>query len=197
MFGKKSSEGTARILADEGLTGFTVNDTGFGHAWQHNKYIVEVTPQSGPPFRAETVARISAYDGPIEGDVVNCRYDEKSHEVELVLMGDPRYDPDLKKAAAEAQREALLSGAPAPAAPTSDGYTPLDPELQALMDADDAERAASAGAPAGAAPAGAASGDPAQTSRITQLQQLGDLHRQGVLTDSEFEVEKARILGTS
>ncbi|MFE2530651.1 SHOCT domain-containing protein [Streptomyces sp. NPDC059371] len=33
------------------------------------------------------------------------------------------------------------------------------------------------------------------TSKIDQLKQLGDLKAQGVLTDAEFEAQKARILG--
>jgi hypothetical protein len=39
---------------------------------------------------------------------------------------------------------------------------------------------------------------PAQTSgasQIEQLQQLGELHTSGVLTDEEFAAEKAKILG--
>jgi Short C-terminal domain len=41
--------------------------------------------------------------------------------------------------------------------------------------------------PAAAAPAG--------ESRIDQLKALGELKAQGVLSDAEFEAEKARILG--
>jgi hypothetical protein len=44
-------------------------------------------------------------------------------------------------------------------------------------------------APPAAAPA--ASGE----SRVDQLKSLGELKAQGVLTDAEFEAEKARILG--
>jgi len=48
--------------------------------------------------------------------------------------------------------------------------------------------------PAAAAPAApAASG---ATDRIAQLQQLGELKQQGILTDEEFAAEKARILGS-
>jgi hypothetical protein len=39
---------------------------------------------------------------------------------------------------------------------------------------------------------------PAQTtgaSQIEQLQQLGELHSSGVLTDEEFAAEKAKVLG--
>jgi hypothetical protein len=43
--------------------------------------------------------------------------------------------------------------------------------------------------PAPAAPA--SSGE----SRVDQLKSLGELKAQGVLTDAEFEAEKARILG--
>jgi hypothetical protein len=41
-----------------------------------------------------------------------------------------------------------------------------------------------------AAPAAPAAPDP-----IAQLQQLGQLHEQGVLTDAEFAAQKAKILG--
>jgi Short C-terminal domain len=51
--------------------------------------------------------------------------------------------------------------------------------------------AAPAPAPAPAAPAGGGEND-----RIAQLQQLGDLKAQGILTDAEFEAEKAKILAS-
>jgi len=37
---------------------------------------------------------------------------------------------------------------------------------------------------------------PAGGDRMAQLQQLGDLHAQGILTDDEFASEKAKILGS-
>ena len=43
--------------------------------------------------------------------------------------------------------------------------------------------------PAPAAPAGG-------TDRITALKELGELRAQGVLTEAEFEAEKARILAS-
>lgn len=46
-------------------------------------------------------------------------------------------------------------------------------------------------APAAPAPAPAAGG----SDMITQLQQLGQLRDQGVLTDAEFAQQKARLLG--
>jgi Short C-terminal domain len=44
--------------------------------------------------------------------------------------------------------------------------------------------------PPPAAPAASPSGD-----KMAQLQQLGALHEQGILTDEEFAAEKAKILG--
>lgn len=37
---------------------------------------------------------------------------------------------------------------------------------------------------------------PSGPSTIDQLKELGELHRQGVLTDEEFAAQKAQILGT-
>jgi hypothetical protein len=45
------------------------------------------------------------------------------------------------------------------------------------------------------APPPAAAPAPSGESRIDQLKELGELKAQGVLTDQEFEAEKARILG--
>ncbi|HTW15485.1 MAG TPA: SHOCT domain-containing protein [Nocardioides sp.] len=45
-------------------------------------------------------------------------------------------------------------------------------------------------APAPAAPAAASSGD-----LIEQLQKLGELRDQGILTDAEFAAQKAKLLG--
>ncbi|HEY2879128.1 SHOCT domain-containing protein [Nocardioides sp.] len=47
-------------------------------------------------------------------------------------------------------------------------------------------------APAPAAPAAAPQAPP---DPIAQLTQLGELHAQGILTDEEFAVQKAKILG--
>ncbi len=48
-------------------------------------------------------------------------------------------------------------------------------------------------APAAAAPPAAAGLTPDAIQRLTQL---GQLHEQGVLTDDEFAMQKARVLGT-
>jgi len=37
---------------------------------------------------------------------------------------------------------------------------------------------------------------PSQADTLAQLQQLGDLKNQGILTDAEFEAQKAKVLGS-
>jgi hypothetical protein len=59
-----------------------------------------------------------------------------------------------------------------------------DPELDELMELEELERREAASGPA--APEGA--------SRLDSLRQLGELRAQGILTEAEFEQEKARIL---
>ncbi len=57
-----------------------------------------------------------------------------------------------------------------------------------------AQQQAAAAAPAPAVAPAADSG--AMTSEmITQLQQLAELHTQGILTDDEFATQKAKLLG--
>lgn len=57
--------------------------------------------------------------------------------------------------------------------------------------------AAQAAAPAPAAPPAPAPPPPAPAADlVTQLQQLGQLRDSGVLTEAEFEVQKARVLGS-
>ncbi|HVT63622.1 MAG TPA: SHOCT domain-containing protein [Mycobacteriales bacterium] len=188
LFGKDMVEGKATILADEGYTGFKVS--GSTTAWEHCKYIVEVRPDTGDAFRTETVAKVAYLSGPAVGDVVNCKYDAKSHKVDLLLDGDPRYDPRLKREAEKARQQALLNATPGstPPAKTYDGIPILDPELQELMDLEEAERTGAAPPPSSSSSA------PSSASRLDQLQQLGELRKEGVLSDAEFEQEKARIL---
>ncbi|MEY9964221.1 hypothetical protein ABIA33_002263 [Streptacidiphilus sp. MAP12-16] len=47
-----------------------------------------------------------------------------------------------------------------------------------------------------AAPAAAAPAPPTMDSKIEQLKELGELKAQGVLSDSEFAAQKARVLGS-
>jgi hypothetical protein len=59
-----------------------------------------------------------------------------------------------------------------------------------------AQRQPQYAAPAAAPPQAPAPATAAGTDRISALKELGELRAQGVLTDAEFEAEKARILAS-
>ena len=109
----------ALILADEG-SGNTVDTDLHGVDWDHHKYILEVRPPGEDWFRVETKAKVPIFSHPQPGDVVKVAYDPKNHKAEIQIESDPRYDPKLIRAKRKQQRatsaEALLSGAPVPAA---------------------------------------------------------------------------------
>jgi hypothetical protein len=114
--GKKLVEGTAKILAYDGIYGGGGRDLR-GNEWVHRKYIVEVHPEGADAFRTVVKARVIFLHGPAPGDIVKAQYDVGSHKVKLLLEGDPRYDHKLLRAAEKAARDELLSGNPeAPAA---------------------------------------------------------------------------------
>ena len=73
-----------------------------------------------------------------------------------------------------------------------------DAQIDAERDQAYSQYAPAPPAPPAYAPAAPPAPPPAtgETDRIAQLSQLGQLKEQGVLTDAEFETEKARILGS-
>ena len=117
------------------------------------EFVLEVHPPTGQAFRAKTTHHFGSFTPhPKVGDVVNVKYDPKSLEVELDLTHDDRYDwkglkhkQQAERQAEQARRDALLSaphGTPASSATSAGGagMVDLDPELQALMDLEEAER---------------------------------------------------------
>src|SRR3954462_5872526 len=99
MFGTKKVAAQAKILADEG---YTMARNSQRVALQHQKYIVEVHPENEPAFRAEVKAWVSWPGMPEEGDEGRGFYKPGSHNVELDLKGDPRFDWKLKAATQKA-----------------------------------------------------------------------------------------------
>jgi hypothetical protein len=117
MFDKKVPA-EAQILADEG-SGNVVDTDMHGVRWDHHKYILEVRPPGEAPFRVETKAKVPIFHAPQPGDIVKVSYDPKNHKTDVLIEGDPRYDPkiirDKTKQQRAAQTQALLSGGPAAA----------------------------------------------------------------------------------
>jgi hypothetical protein len=139
---------------------------------------LRVTPPGEPPFETTIRTRVNSFH--YTGDTIEVLYDPADHDK---VAFD--YEADARAAMASAR-------SPAPAAPSA--LAPLDPELQQLMDLEEAERTGGSGPPASASAPAPASGAAAADQRIAQLQQLSDLHSRGDLTDAEFAAEKARVL---
>ena len=152
---------------------------------------LRIMPPGEPPFETTIRTRVNSFH--YTGDTIEVLYDPADHDK---VAFD--YEADARAAMATAR-------SPAPAAPSA--IAPLDPELQQLMDLEEAERtgSVSSSAPtsgaAQATPPGAPSPPDASAAaadrRIAQLQRLADLHTQGALTDAEFAAEKAKILDGS
>jgi hypothetical protein len=119
------------------------------------EFVLEVRAPTGQAFRAKTTHHFYSFAPyPKVGDTVNVKYDPKSLEVELDLTHDDRYDwkgfkhkQQAERQAEQARRDALLSappGTPASSATSAGGagMVDLDPELQALMYLEEAERRA-------------------------------------------------------
>ena len=138
--------------------------------WAVYRLKLRVSPPDGSPFEVEITDQWRAdhliYE-PRLGERVGVLYDPGNHS-KVVLGGPPIVD-------------STKGGIN-----MSKGYAGQDDELALLAALDVEEQQAAP--PAAAAPA-------AGPGRLDQLQQLGELHASGVLTDDEFAAEKARILG--
>ncbi len=115
---EKMIDAEARILADEG-SGNVMNTDFHGVHWYHHTYILEVHPPTGEKFRIEARAKVALGHTPQPGDTVRVSFSPKNQKTEIHTEGDPRYDPRLARGAEkqqrEAERQALLDGAPSPA----------------------------------------------------------------------------------
>ena len=129
-------------------------------AWEEEhhttyEFVLEVQPPNGQAFREKTRHAFPSFTPhPEVGDVVYVKYDPKSLKIELHLHGDNRYGwegekhkEQMRHQAEQAQRDALLAAPPGTPLPSSHprggaGMAGLDPELQALMHLEEAERRA-------------------------------------------------------
>ncbi len=131
------------------------------------------------------------------GDIVPVRYDPRNRDkIELdedSLRAEQQRAREAAQRSVDTHNERAVRDAEAKLAENhrgeGAGLAPLDPELQELMDLEEAERQT------GAARADQSSGG--SQARLDRLQQLAYLHDQGILTDAEVAVEKARILNES
>ncbi len=188
MFGRGRRTGDAKVIArryDPGST-WTARRVGY----DTYVYVLDVTPDSGEaPFRVEahiTLRDTPEFTAPGIGDSARVTFNDKHEHVEFDVDALER-----ATAAAHDQRDAefaALAAAPPGTGVPASAAAPLDPELQALMDAEERDAAAAQPGGPGAGPA------PAAPDPVAGLEELADLHARGVLTDAEFAAEKSRIL---
>jgi hypothetical protein len=140
MLGRHRQTGLAKVIErryDPGST-WTARRVGY----DTYVYILDVTPDAGdPPFRIEasiTLQDTPEFTAPGIGDSARVTFNDKHEHVE--------FDVDTLKqvAAAASQAEdarfAALAAAPPGTGAPEPADAQLDPELQALMDSEEAER---------------------------------------------------------
>ena len=86
------------------------------------------TPRASSRSSAEAKAKVPLFGVPEPGQSFHVLYEPKNHKTEIVIEGDPRYDPAIKRAQrkqAQAQEvanaKALLKGADPGPCPTRQG----------------------------------------------------------------------------
>jgi hypothetical protein len=171
------------------------DDSDLTTTWFLCRLELRVMPPGEPAFEKTVHSRLNTLKS--KGDSVPVLYDPNDHDSVVVdYQADAKAEMDRLDALQRHNREwearygASASTAGDDSGAGTDGA--LDPELQKLMDLEEAERGASA-APTSAATDTSAGSE----ARLDQLKQLGELHSTGVLTDAEFAEEKKRILGES
>ena len=164
------------------LKAWSADDDDLTTSWFLCRLELRVMPPGEPAFEQTVHSRLNTLKS--KGDTVPVLYDPDDHgKVVVDYKADAQTEMDRVAALGQvAQR-------PPDGARTGADVAPLDPELQQLMDLEEAERRTGA-APAAQSPGGS-------QARLDQLQQLAYLRDQGILTDAEVAEQKARILSES
>ncbi|MEO6158022.1 MAG: hypothetical protein ABIQ39_10365 [Ilumatobacteraceae bacterium] len=117
MFGrsKMSHHGTANVVMSQLIQNGRVKDE-YGYRVHKYDLIVDVTPDEGSPFRAETSGWFEGLHAPRKGDVVKVMCDAADKSVELDIADDVRYNLKLvnraRKTRTTDERQRLLEGEP-------------------------------------------------------------------------------------
>lgn len=149
-------------------------------------YVLDVRPPNEAPFRVEMHESFPIIAGkPQIYDVVNVKYDEKSHETIFDFTGDPRFDLDAMRARTAQMRKETAEMKAAMANGTATGIPglPFDLPPGAMV--------ISGASAAGVLSAmGSASADP-----VAAIERLVALRDSGALSQAEFDALKAKLIG--
>ena len=192
---KRGIHGTAEVLAAKPTN--TVIQAG-EFAWQAPrvwKYRLRVSIPGRAPY--ETDCSICAA-GIAKGSAVNVAVSPRNHHRITIDVGQGSEDGARVPGPVPGQGT-VGQGLPANVRAVALGdlvRQGLPAGAQTVTLGDLMDRSLAAGTPTVTFGGPAGQGLPAaEAQRISQLAQLGQLHRQGVLTDSEFEAQKAEVLG--
>ncbi|MGO9750542.1 MAG: SHOCT domain-containing protein [Solirubrobacteraceae bacterium] len=158
-------------------------------------------PPGEPGFEKTVHSRLNTLK--CKGDTVPVLYDPDDHDKVVVdYRADAQAEMDRLDALQrhnqewEARQGKLASSGRHDPVAGTDGAR-LDPELQELMDLEEAQRQGAAATPPAITRPATTPSTAGSQARLDRLQQLGYLRDNGVLTDAEFAQEKKRILGES
>ena len=128
-------------------------------AFLTHKYLLEIQPSGAPRFQAKVKDAFNVFWAPKRGDMLNVKFNAKSHKAAFDLEGDPRYDASMQK--------------------HTGPWTPGESPPPSVF---------------GTPPAGASTGPPAGATGAERLQELAELRDGGLITPSEYEAQRLRIL---
>jgi hypothetical protein len=145
------------------------------NSYRRYDYVLDVQPTAEAPFRIEMRHTFAIMESkPQAYDVLNVKFDAKTHETIFDFTGDPRYDLDAMRARTDQMRKET---AEMRAGLAARGITPGTPMMVF---------------PGGLAGAGAV---PTPTTAVDAIEKLVQLRDSGALTQQEFETLKSKLIG--
>ncbi|MGZ5420459.1 MAG: SHOCT domain-containing protein [Solirubrobacterales bacterium] len=164
----KKANATVVEVAEKGTSVTKGAEGVIGNTELALKTTLKVQPEGEPEFEVKTTFRYPQLSVPAAGQALAVIYDPEDHD-KIMLDDSP-----------EAQQSAALAGAGIDAGAIGDAIANAQKMQQQAMQGGGA---------------GMTFGAPAAADPVAQLEKLQALKEKGALSDSEFEAQKAKILG--
>ncbi|MGZ5333574.1 MAG: SHOCT domain-containing protein [Solirubrobacterales bacterium] len=164
----KKANATVVEVAEKGMSVTKGTEGVIGNTELALKTTLKVQPEGEPEFEVKTTFRYPQLSVPAAGQALAVIYDPEDHD-KIMLDDSP-----------EAQQSAALAGAGIDAGAIGDAVANAQKMQQQAMQGGGA---------------GMTFGAPAAADPVAQLEKLQALKEKGALSDSEFEAQKAKILG--
>ena len=115
---KMTHDGTAKVVSCQLRVGMLAMTSTNSHGASTSTFdlILDVFPDGGQPFRAETHHQFSAVRAPDVGDSLKVRCNPEKHAVKIDISDDERFNPKIFRAENKRKREEehdrLMNAAP-------------------------------------------------------------------------------------